>query len=35
MFEDVFEELPWHLRSRRRRPFANGIKWPDWKEDDA
>ena len=30
MFEDVFEELPWHLREQSEQAIRErGIKWPD------
>jgi 2-oxoisovalerate dehydrogenase E1 component alpha subunit len=33
MFEDVFEELPWHLREQAEQAIRERrIKWPDWKE---
>jgi 2-oxoisovalerate dehydrogenase E1 component alpha subunit len=33
MFEDVFEELPWHLREQAEQALhERRIKWPDWKE---
>jgi len=33
MFEDVFEELPWHLREQADQAIRERrIKWPDWKE---
>jgi 2-oxoisovalerate dehydrogenase E1 component alpha subunit len=33
MFEDVFEELPWHLREQSEQAMRERrIKWPDWKE---
>jgi 2-oxoisovalerate dehydrogenase E1 component alpha subunit len=33
MFEDVFEELPWHLREQSEQAIRERrIKWPDWKE---
>jgi pyruvate/2-oxoglutarate/acetoin dehydrogenase E1 component len=35
MFEDVFEELPWHLEEQATQAMRERrIKWPDWKEDD-
>jgi 2-oxoisovalerate dehydrogenase E1 component alpha subunit len=37
MFEDVFEELPWHLEEQAAQAMRErGTKWPEWKErDDA
>ena len=33
MFEDVFEELPWHLREQAEQAVRERrIKWPEWKE---
>lgn len=33
MFEDVFEELPWHLQEQSEQAIRERrIKWPDWKE---
>jgi 2-oxoisovalerate dehydrogenase E1 component alpha subunit len=33
MFEDVFEELPWHLREQSEQAIRERqIKWPEWKE---
>lgn len=33
MFEDVFEELPWHLREQADQAIREReIKWPEWKE---
>ena len=33
MFEDVFEELPWHLQEQAEQAIRERrIKWPDWKE---
>lgn len=33
MFEDVFEELPWHLEEQAEQAIRERrIKWPDWKE---
>ena len=33
MFEDVFEELPWHLREQAEQAIRERqIKWPEWKE---
>ena len=33
MFEDVFEELPWHLEEQADQAIRERrIKWPDWKE---
>jgi 2-oxoisovalerate dehydrogenase E1 component alpha subunit len=30
MFEDVFEELPWHLREQSEQAIRERrIKWPD------
>ena len=32
MFEDVFEELPWHLREQSEQAIRERqIKWPEWK----
>lgn len=32
MFEDVFAELPWHLREQSEQAIRERrIKWPDWK----
>jgi 2-oxoisovalerate dehydrogenase E1 component alpha subunit len=33
MFEDVFEELPWHLEEQAEQAIRERrLKWPDWKE---
>ncbi len=33
MFEDVFDELPWHLQEQADQAIRERrIKWPDWKE---
>ena len=33
MFEDVFEELPWHLQEQSEQAMRERrIKWPEWKE---
>ena len=33
MFEDVFEDLPWHLREQAEQAIRERrIKWPEWKE---
>jgi 2-oxoisovalerate dehydrogenase E1 component alpha subunit len=33
MFEDVFEELPWHLQEQAEQAIRERrIKWPDWNE---
>jgi 2-oxoisovalerate dehydrogenase E1 component alpha subunit len=33
MFEDVFEELPWHLREQAEQAVRERrTKWPEWKE---
>jgi len=33
MFEDVFEELPWHLKEQSEQAIRERrIKWPEWKE---
>ncbi|MFM5916030.1 MAG: 3-methyl-2-oxobutanoate dehydrogenase (2-methylpropanoyl-transferring) subunit alpha [Novosphingobium sp.] len=33
MFEDVFEELPWHLEEQADQAIRERrIKWPEWKE---
>lgn len=33
MFEDVFEELPWHLEEQAEQAIRERrIKWPDWQE---
>lgn len=33
MFEDVFEELPWHLSEQSEQAIRERrIKWPDWEE---
>ncbi len=34
MFEDVFEELPWHLEEQADQAIRERrIKWPDWKPE--
>lgn len=34
LFEDVFEELPWHLKEQSEQAIRERrIKWPEWKED--
>ncbi|MCX7282576.1 MAG: 3-methyl-2-oxobutanoate dehydrogenase (2-methylpropanoyl-transferring) subunit alpha [Novosphingobium sp.] len=36
MFEDVFEELPWHLKEQSAQAIhERQVKWPEWKEDEA
>ncbi|MEI6644306.1 MAG: 3-methyl-2-oxobutanoate dehydrogenase (2-methylpropanoyl-transferring) subunit alpha [Novosphingobium sp.] len=36
LFEDVFEELPWHLKEQSEQAIRERrIKWPEWKEDDS
>jgi 2-oxoisovalerate dehydrogenase E1 component alpha subunit len=36
MFEDVFEELPWHLEEQAEQAIRERrIKWPTWKEYEA
>jgi len=36
LFEDVFEELPWHLREQSEQAIRERqIKWPEWKEEDS
>lgn len=36
MFEDVFEELPWHLTEQAEQAMRERrIKWPEWKEDEG
>jgi len=36
LFEDVFEELPWHLKEQSEQAIRERrIKWPEWKKDDA
>jgi 2-oxoisovalerate dehydrogenase E1 component alpha subunit len=36
MFEDVFEELPWHLEEQADQAIRERrIKWPTWKEYEA
>lgn len=36
MFEDVFENLPWHLQEQAEQAIRERrIKWPDWQEDEA
>ena len=33
MFEDVYEDLPWHLREQSEQAIRERrIKWPEWKE---
>ena len=33
LFEDVFEEMPWHLEEQAEQAIRERrIKWPDWKE---
>nr|WP_221773556.1 3-methyl-2-oxobutanoate dehydrogenase (2-methylpropanoyl-transferring) subunit alpha [Novosphingobium piscinae] len=33
MFEDVFEDLPWHLQEQAEQAIRERrIKWPEWKE---
>jgi 2-oxoisovalerate dehydrogenase E1 component alpha subunit len=33
MFEDVFEELPWHLQEQAEQAIRERrTKWPEWKE---
>ncbi len=33
MFEDVYEELPWHLEEQAEQAIRERrIKWPEWKE---
>ncbi|MFN4136441.1 MAG: 3-methyl-2-oxobutanoate dehydrogenase (2-methylpropanoyl-transferring) subunit alpha [Novosphingobium sp.] len=33
MFEDVFEELPWHLREQSEQAIhERRVKWPEWSE---
>jgi 2-oxoisovalerate dehydrogenase E1 component alpha subunit len=33
MFEDVFEEIPWHLQEQAEQAMRERrIKWPEWKE---
>jgi 2-oxoisovalerate dehydrogenase E1 component alpha subunit len=33
MFEDVFEELPWHLEEQAEQAIRERrVKWPEWKE---
>ncbi|MCT2401027.1 3-methyl-2-oxobutanoate dehydrogenase (2-methylpropanoyl-transferring) subunit alpha [Novosphingobium mangrovi (ex Huang et al. 2023)] len=33
MFEDVFEELPWHLEEQAEQAISERrTKWPEWKE---
>jgi 2-oxoisovalerate dehydrogenase E1 component alpha subunit len=33
MFEDVYEELPWHLRDQSEQAMhERRVKWPDWRE---
>lgn len=33
MFEDVFEELPWHLKEQSEQAIhERRVKWPEWKE---
>jgi 2-oxoisovalerate dehydrogenase E1 component alpha subunit len=34
MFEDVFEELPWHLEEQAAQSIRErAIKWPEWKPE--
>ena len=34
MFEDVFEELPWHLSEQAEQAIRERrTKWPDWDEN--
>jgi 2-oxoisovalerate dehydrogenase E1 component alpha subunit len=34
MFEDVYEDLPWHLEEQAEQAIRERrIKWPDWSED--
>jgi 2-oxoisovalerate dehydrogenase E1 component alpha subunit len=34
MFEDVFEELPWHLKEQSEQAIRERkIKWPTWTDD--
>jgi 2-oxoisovalerate dehydrogenase E1 component alpha subunit len=34
MFEDVYEELPWHLEEQAEQAIRERrIKWPEWSED--
>jgi len=34
MFEDVFEELPWHLREQSEQAIRERrIKWPEWSDE--
>ena len=36
MFEDVFEELPCHLKEQSEQAIRERrIKWPEWKEEDS
>jgi 2-oxoisovalerate dehydrogenase E1 component alpha subunit len=36
MFEDVFEELPWHLKEQSVQAIRERrIKWPEWRADPA
>lgn len=36
LFEDVFEELPWHLKEQSEQAIRERrIKWPEWKEEDS
>ncbi len=33
MFEDVYEELPWHLEEQAEQAIRERrVKWPEWKE---
>ncbi|MFN3423506.1 MAG: 3-methyl-2-oxobutanoate dehydrogenase (2-methylpropanoyl-transferring) subunit alpha [Novosphingobium meiothermophilum] len=33
MFEDVFEELPWHLKEQSEQAIhERRVKWPEWSE---
>ena len=34
LFEDVFEELPWHLKEQSAQAIRERkIRWPDWSDD--
>jgi 2-oxoisovalerate dehydrogenase E1 component alpha subunit len=36
MFEDVFEELPWHLEEQAEQAIRERrIKWPEWSEESG
>jgi len=36
LFEDVFEELPWHLKEQSEQAIRERrIKWPEWKEEGS